>query len=163
MFQFTRRLIQLRNEYPILRRQRFMTGEWDEDLQVRDVTWVNETGSEMRQSDWQAGPVHCLGMLMDGRAKVSGIRRPGTDATLLMILNAYHDLLEFVMPPCAGGAQWQLLLDTNRPDHAVRPFLCDRQRVRRHRAIPHAVPADSLNRTLSGERDIVAGRCCRVT
>ena len=115
MFQFTRRLIQLRNEYPILRRQRFMTGEWDEDLQVRDVTWVNETGSEMRQSDWQAGPVHCLGMLMDGRAKVSGIRRPGTDATLLMILNAYHDLLEFVMPPCAGGAQWQLLLDTNRP------------------------------------------------
>ena len=115
MFQFTRRLIQLRNEYPILRRQRFMTGEWDEDLQVRDVTWVNATGHEMRQSDWQSGPVRCLGMLMDGRAKVSGIRRPGTDATLLMILNGYHDLLEFVMPLCAGGAQWQLLLDTNRP------------------------------------------------
>ena len=54
-------------------------------------------------------------MLMDGRAKVSGIRRAGTDATLLMILNGFHDVLEFIMPACSGGMHWQLLLDTNRP------------------------------------------------
>ena len=115
LYQFTRRLIQLRQEYPILRRQRFMTGDWDEDLEVRDVTWINCTGEEMRELDWRDTGVRCFGMLMDGRAKVSGIRRPGTDATLLMILNGFHDALEFVMPPCSGGLHWQLLLDTNRP------------------------------------------------
>ena len=115
MFQFTRRLIQLRQEYPILRRQRFMTGAWDDDLEVRDVTWITATGEEMQQADWRDGGMRCFGMLMDGRAKVSGIPRPGTDATLLMILNGFHKTLEFVMPPCSGGMHWQLLLDTNRP------------------------------------------------
>ena len=115
LFQFTRRLIQLRQEYPILRRQRFMTGDWDEDLEVRDVTWIHPSGEEMHESDWNDHKLRCFGMLMDGRAKVSGIRRPGTDATLLMILNGHHDAQEFVMPPCSGGMHWQLLLDTNRP------------------------------------------------
>ena len=115
LFQFTRRLIQLRQDYPILRRQRFMTGDWDEDLEVRDVTWINCDGEQMRDQNWTDNSVRCFAMLMDGRAKVSGIRRAGTDATLLMILNSFHDVLEFTMPPCSGGAHWQLLLDTNRP------------------------------------------------
>ena len=115
MFQFTKRLIQLRQEYPILRRQRFMTGDWDEELGVRDVTWINRAGGQMRDQDWRDASVHCFAMLMDGRAKVSGIRRPGTDATLLMILNGYHEALDFTMPPCSGGMHWQLLLDTHRP------------------------------------------------
>ncbi len=115
MYEFTRRLIRLRHDYPILRRQRFMTGEWDQDLSVRDVTWINCAGEEMSMANWRDRSVHCFAMLMDGRAKVSGIRRAGTDATLLMILNGYHDVLEFIMPPCSGGAHWQPLLDTNQP------------------------------------------------
>lgn len=114
-YAFVRRLIQLKNDYPILRRQRFMTGEFDEDLGVRDVTWINSAGDVMRAQDWHDPTLRCFGMMMDGRAKSSGIRRPGTDATLLMVLNAYHDGLEFVMPPCSGGMHWHLILDTNRP------------------------------------------------
>jgi len=114
-YAFVRRLIQLKNDYPILRRQRFMTGDYDEDLGVRDVTWINSAGDVMRAQDWHDPTLRCFGMMMDGRAKSSGIRRPGTDATLLMVLNAYHDGLEFVMPPCSGGMHWHLILDTNRP------------------------------------------------
>ena len=114
-YQFVRRLIQLRRDYPILRRQRFMTGDYDDDLKVRDVTWINSTGEEMRPQDWHDAGVRCFGMLMDGRAKSSGIRRPGTDATMLMVLNGHHDGLEFILPPCSGGKHWHLILDTNRP------------------------------------------------
>ena len=114
-YQFVKRLVQLRNDYPILRRQRFMTGDYDEDLDVRDVTWVNADGEMMRDQDWHDGEQRCFGMMMDGRAKTSGIRRPGTDATLLMVLNGNHDAVEFVMPPCSGGMHWHLILDTNRP------------------------------------------------
>ncbi len=114
-YGFVRRLIQLKRDYPILRRQRFMTGDYDEDLGVRDVTWINGTGDTMRPQDWHDPGMRCFGMLMDGRAKTSGIRRPGTDATLLLVLNGHHDGLEFVMPPCSGGMHWHLILDTNRP------------------------------------------------
>ena len=36
-----------------------------------------------------------------------------TEATMLLVLNAHHDLVEFTLPPCAGGEQWSLELDTN--------------------------------------------------
>ncbi len=114
-YRFVRRLVALRRDYPILRRQRFMTGDIDDALGVRDVTWINGSGAEMRPQDWHDPTVRCLGMLMDGRAKSSGIRRPGTDATLLMILNGDHEGLEFVLPPCSGSRHWHLILDTNRP------------------------------------------------
>jgi isoamylase len=40
------------------------------------------------------------------------------DATLLMVLNAHHDLVEFALPETAGGSHWQLLIDTNLEDDA---------------------------------------------
>jgi glycogen operon protein len=60
--------------------------------------------------------MQCFGMLMDGRAQPTGIRRRGEDATLLMVLNAYHDLVEFSLPETPGGSHWQLLIDTNLAD-----------------------------------------------
>jgi glycogen operon protein len=64
--------------------------------------------------------MRCFGMLMDGRAQASGIRRRGTEVTLLAIYNAHHDVVTFTMPPCAGGDSWALLIDTNRPDEAYQ-------------------------------------------
>ena len=55
-------------------------------------------------------------MLLDGRAQATGIRRPASDATLLLILNAHHDVVEFTLPEVAGGQRWLLLVDTNRPE-----------------------------------------------
>ncbi|MGH7113644.1 MAG: glycogen debranching protein GlgX, partial [Stellaceae bacterium] len=55
---------------------------------------------------------------MDGRAQPTGIRRRGADATLLLVLNAYHDLVEFTLPETAGGSRWSLLIDTNLAEDA---------------------------------------------
>jgi isoamylase len=60
--------------------------------------------------------MQCFGMLMDGRAPASGIRRRGTEATMLAIYNAHYDVVGFTMPQCAGGDTWALRIDTNRPD-----------------------------------------------
>jgi glycogen operon protein len=62
--------------------------------------------------------MHCFGMLMDGRAQPTGIRRRGEDATLLLVLNAHHDLVEFTLPETAGGCEWSLLIDTNLVENA---------------------------------------------
>ena len=66
--------------------------------------------------------MHCFGMLMDGRAQATGIRQRGEDATLLMVLNAYHDLVRFTLPPSPGGQGWKLLIDTNLPEGEEQVF-----------------------------------------
>ena len=52
------------------------------------MTWINADGSEMQQANWDDPQCACFGMLLDGRAQVTGIRQRGEDATLLMVLNA---------------------------------------------------------------------------
>ncbi|HEX3945328.1 MAG TPA: glycogen debranching protein GlgX [Rhizomicrobium sp.] len=114
--RFTQQVTALRHKYPILRRTRFFTGQYNEELGVKDVTWINANGSEMSDAEWQDQNMKSFGMLMDGRAQATGIRRRGENATLLLLLNGYHDLVGFTLPECAGGAGWQRLLDTNLPE-----------------------------------------------
>jgi glycogen operon protein len=38
-----------------------------------------------------------------------------------MILNSFHDVVNFALPKSPGGGGWELLLDTNAPDQEERP------------------------------------------
>jgi isoamylase len=113
---FARKLIALRQNFPVLRRGRFLTGAVNEDLGVKDVTWLLPDGSEMDAEHWDDPGTRCLGMLLDGRAQATGIRRPASDATLLLVLNAHHDVVEFALPEPPAGQHWLLLVDTHRPE-----------------------------------------------
>jgi len=110
---FTRTLCELRHKYPILRRNRFLTGAYDEELEVKDLTWISASGEEMQESDWNDPVARCFGMLIDGRARPTGVRQRGTEATLLIVMNSYHDFVEFTLPVPSGGGTWKLVLDTN--------------------------------------------------
>jgi isoamylase len=113
LISYVRKLTDLRHRYPILRRNRFLTGQYAEELGVKDLTWVNANGDEMQPEHWADSRMRCFGMLIDGRAQPTGITQRGTDATLLLVFNAHHDLVEFTLPECSGGAHWKLLIDTN--------------------------------------------------
>ncbi|MBP5126534.1 glycogen debranching enzyme GlgX, partial [Pseudomonas protegens] len=91
---------------------------YNEDIGVKDVTWLAPDGSEMTTEHWQDPHGRCLGMLLDGRAQETGIRRPGADATLLLVVNAHHDIVNFRLPEVPAGEFWTCMLDTNQP--AVR-------------------------------------------
>jgi glycogen operon protein len=110
---FVRRLCRLRHQYPILRRNRFLTGDLDEELDIKDLTWINASGNEMRVDDWADESMRCFGMLMDGRSRPTGVRQRGTEATMLMVLNAHHDVVGFHLPDYPVGTSWALVLDTN--------------------------------------------------
>ena len=114
--QFVQKLTSLRRKYPILHRSRFLTGAYDSELEIKDLTWVNASGSEMTPQEWTDSGMKCFGMLIDGRARPSGVRQRGTEAAMLLILNSYHDVVEFALPQCPGGEAWRLLLDTNIED-----------------------------------------------
>ncbi len=116
LLDFTRRLISLRRAYPILRRGRFLVGLYNEDLGVKDVTWLAPNGEEMSEENWHDPHGRCLGMLMDGRAQPTGIRRGGEDATLLLIVNSHSEAVNFLLPEVAQGTGWVRLVDTSQPE-----------------------------------------------
>lgn len=116
LLAFTRRLINLRRAYPILRRGRFLVGECNEELDVRDVAWLRPDGADMQPDNWEDPNARTLGVLFDGRAQPTGVPRSGEDATVLLLLNAHHDTVDFHLPDVAGGKQWNCLLDTSRPE-----------------------------------------------
>ncbi|MGH7946566.1 MAG: glycogen debranching protein, partial [Opitutaceae bacterium] len=121
LIRFVQKLTGLRHQYPILRRSRFLTGEYNEELEVKDVTWINANGDEMQQEHWADANVRCFGMLLDGRAQETGIRRRGELATLLIIFNPWQDAVKFTLPAAAGGTAWTLRADTNFPDKTDDP------------------------------------------
>jgi glycogen operon protein len=105
----------------MLRRGRFLTGRYDEELGLKDVQWLTPAGAEMGDEHWTDGNGRCMGVLLDGRAQETGIRRVGTDATLLLVVNAHHDAVGFTLPPSTGGKRWVCLVDTNQPELADLP------------------------------------------
>ncbi len=113
LVDFVRRIAALRRQLPILHRSRFLTAEWNEELGVRDVTWLKANGDEMDQAAWDDTDARSIGLLLDGRAQVSGIRRRGSDATVFIILNSYHEAVSFVLPKVPGGLAWKCSVDTN--------------------------------------------------
>jgi glycogen operon protein len=116
LIRFTRRLIAVRRALPMLRRGRFLTGQQDEELGIKDVSWITPNGDEMSPAHWSDGNARCMGVLLDGRAQETGCRRIGTDATLLLVTNAHHDVVKFTLPSAPGGEEWVCLIDTNQPE-----------------------------------------------
>jgi glycogen operon protein len=123
--EFARRVIAIRKAFPILFRSRFVVGAHNEELDVKDVTWLSPSGTELTIEQWHDENARCFGMLLDGRAQESGIRRRGSDATLLLIYNAHFDVVNFVLPAVPEGISWLGLVDTNQPEVELSAFPFD--------------------------------------
>ena len=121
--EFVRKLVMIRRSLPMLRRGRFLTGAYDEELGVKDVTWLMPGAGEMSPENWDDPHARSLGVLLDGRAQETGIRRIGSDTTLLVLLNAHTDIVTFKLPRAAGGRRWIRLVDTDAPlEHELTGF-----------------------------------------
>jgi isoamylase len=120
--EFLRKLTAMRRAFPILCRSRFLVGSLNQELDVKDVTWLSPSGEEMTVEQWQDGNARCFGLLLDGRAQESGIKRRGSDATILIVYNAHHGVVNFILPAVAEGRNWLGLIDTNQPDKQLAIF-----------------------------------------
>src|SRR5262249_45641838 len=82
--------------------------------ELKDIAWFRPDGNEMTPRDWQLPFVRALGMLLGGDAIPSlgpqGERIVGD--TLLVLMNAHHESLSFVLPLSEWGDRWELLVDT---------------------------------------------------
>jgi glycogen operon protein len=116
MREFTRRLIRLRREHPVFRRDSFLRGEEVKGSGLPDAWWFRPDGLRMTRRDWQDGD-HTLGLFLNGRE----ITTPGPqgedieDDSFLILFNAHHTDRVFLLPRRRFGAQWLLELSTADP------------------------------------------------
>jgi glycogen operon protein len=119
LWEFTRRLIALRHEHPVLRRQSFLAGKAHDGSGLPDVSWFRPDGRRMARRDWDSGePV--LGMFLNG----AEIPTPGphgeqiSDDSFLLLFNAHEADHAFMLPRRRFGARWQLELSSADPEAA---------------------------------------------
>src|SRR4026208_257528 len=113
LFQFTRRLIQLRHEHPVFRRPKFFQGRRIRGSEIKDVMWFNPGGNEMSEKDWSLPFARCLGMMLSGDTidVLNFQGEPIRDDTFLFVVNAHYDTISFLLPG-HEGVEWELLIDT---------------------------------------------------
>ena len=85
------------------------------------MRWLTPSATDIESEQWHDPNARCFGMLMDGRAQATGIKRRSMDATVLLLVNAYHDVVKFTLPDVVGGQTWRCLLDTNAADRTETP------------------------------------------
>ncbi|MBD3009752.1 MULTISPECIES: glycogen debranching protein GlgX [unclassified Streptomyces] len=115
LLRFARSLVWLRRDHPVFRRRRFFHGRPVEGThdELSDIAWFTHEGEEMTPRDWQAAHAKSLAVFLNG----SAISEPGargeriTDDSFLLLFNAHHEPLDFVVP-IDHGKQWQVIVDT---------------------------------------------------
>ena len=114
LLEFTRRVIHLFHQHPVLRRRKFFQGRKIRGSEVKDLVWFRSDGKEMTDEDWDNWHERCLGLRLAGDAieEVDPRGNRISDDTLLILLNAHHEPLPFVLPAHRARMRWELLLDT---------------------------------------------------
>ncbi|HEV2527567.1 MAG TPA: glycogen debranching protein GlgX [Thermomicrobiales bacterium] len=120
LLDFTRKLVQLRREQPVLRRRKFFQGRRIRGSEVKDLTWFRADGQEMTDEDWDS-TAKSLGLRLAGDAideqDETGSRIIGD--TLLILINNAENGVNFTLPSFSPGmeARWETIFDTARPTH----------------------------------------------
>ncbi len=114
---FTRRLIRIWKEHPVLRRRKFFQGRRIRGADVSDIAWLDPSGREMTDDTWGSPDVRCLGVRLNGDAIDEVDERGGRiiSDTLLLMLNADEHPVAFTLPATAPEERWETLLDTADP------------------------------------------------
>ena len=112
LLAFARQLVEFRRRHPVLRRTTFFGGAPGR-LGLPDIWWFRPDGRRMSRRDWgrSGGP---LGTFLNGDAirSVNARNEPVHDDSLLLLFNADHEAVDFVLPPRRFGRRWDVEIST---------------------------------------------------
>jgi glycogen operon protein len=114
--EFVRRLVQLRRDHIVFRRQRFFHARAIPGTEIRDNTWLRPDGEEMTEADWANARVSYLGFLLRGEAgeyHLTATGEPQPDDSFLLLVNASHEPLGWRLPRLEIAGDWTRVIDTD--------------------------------------------------
>jgi len=115
LLEFTRNVIRLLKDHPVLRRRHFFQGRRIRGSEVKDLAWFRPDGKEMTDEDWNNPEARCFGLRLAGDA-IEELDSRGNrivDDTLLILLNAYHEAIPFTLPAHRRKVRWEVVMDTH--------------------------------------------------
>lgn len=107
-YHFARRCIAARLKSPTVRCTRFLTASNKTLNGVPDIGWFDETGCEMTPERWNFAEGRLLAL-----RRIAGESRTGAVYATLLLLNAFSEDREFVLPPPAMA--WRTVIDAAEP------------------------------------------------
>ena len=114
--EFTARLAALRATHPVFRRQRFFQGRPLRGSGIEDIAWLRPDGQAMNDEAWGSG-ARSLAIFLNGRGipDRDQVGRPVVDDSFLLLVNAHHAPITFVLPDESYGQVWEVVIDTADP------------------------------------------------
>ncbi len=119
LLAFVQLLTRLRREHPVFRRPHFFRGNRIPGTEVKDIVWLNPEGREQRDDDWHFAEARCMGFVLSGDAGelfYSTGGRQELDSGFIVLMNAFHEAMSFVLPSEEMGQSWEVLIDTAADD-----------------------------------------------
>lgn len=118
LLHFTRRVIKLRKDHPVLRRRRFFYGDAAHggESKLQEIGWLRPSGEHMRDEDWSTWYARSLMVYVNGHAISEPDRRGEkiVDNSFLLLVNASEEDIEFTIPtePTGTSKAWKVVIDT---------------------------------------------------
>jgi isoamylase len=115
LIEFVQRLIAHRRNHPVFRRRNFFQGRAIKGVGVKDILWLRPDGKEMSDEEWSQEHARTLGMFLSGEAvdELDEKARLIQDENFLLMMNAHHEEIPFLLPRVASGMLWIVLIDTS--------------------------------------------------
>jgi isoamylase len=116
LLAFTQRVIALRKSHPVFQRRNFFQGRSIKGAGIKDIHWLLPDGREMTDEEWKQESARCLGVFFSGKLEEQAERgEPVTDQDFLLLMNAHHETIPFLLPAPPTGVGWVALIDTSGP------------------------------------------------
>lgn len=121
--EFVKMVTRLWRTQPVLQRRTFFQGRSIRGDGIQDVSWFNCNGDDMNDEDW-SGYVRSLGLRLAGDLidEIDSHGEKIVGDTLLLLMNAHHEPIPFVLPVVSHDHRWQLLLDTATNEVWDQPY-----------------------------------------
>jgi isoamylase len=119
LLDWTRRLIALRRDEPVFRREHFLEGDREDGRP--DVWWFRRDGRRMARRDWENPELGWLGVFLSGdhTDMVDAHGQPVNGNSFLVVLNVSPEDVVFRLPAARLGPRWTVELTSADPGLAA--------------------------------------------
>lgn len=130
LIEFTSRVVALRQDHPVFRRRRYFDGRpaaRSDAKALPDIVWLEPDATAKDESDWETYYAKSIAFFLNGHDLAESERDAdadgnGGDHDFYVLLNAYWEPVEYILPGEPFPASWDLVVDTANATPDVTEF-----------------------------------------